>query len=89
MPYGDLHDCDPASALALAIIEQAVEDWKADRASPAKRIELLAFFHGDWFNFLFMTAVRDIDKDMMFGALGIPPYSRQYTTDYLRRKGRK
>ncbi len=36
------------------------------------RNELLLFFHGEWFNFLFVSAVTKTTKDKMFRVLGIP-----------------
>ncbi len=33
---------------------------------------LLAFFHSEWFNFLFMSSVTRTDQGRMFKALGIP-----------------
>jgi hypothetical protein len=37
-----------------------------------RRNELLGFFGGTWFNFLFQSAVTETTKGRMFGALGIP-----------------
>ena len=62
---------DPATALALAIITRAAKAWKRNGWED-DRDELLAFFHSDWFNFLFQSAVTKTTKGKMFKALGIP-----------------
>ena len=63
---------EPCIKLALAIITHAVRAWKHRETHYSERYELLRFFHSDWFNFLFESAVTETTKDRMFKALGIP-----------------
>ena len=61
----------PELALACAIIERAVLDWKTVApASPAYR-DLISFFNGDWCQFLWET-VMDSPVDVMLNELKVP-----------------
>jgi len=65
-------NAEPCIALALAIITHAVRAWQQNGDDPHTRSELLAFFHGEWFNFLLQSATTQIHRDTMFKALRIP-----------------
>ena len=67
---------NPGTALGCAIIRRAVWAWKRPDTSQRERLRLVAFFNGDWFDFLFESAVEDIDRGKMFAALGIPVLER-------------
>ena len=67
---------DPATALALAIINRAVWAWKRPDTSRSERRRLVAFFNSRWFDFLFVSSVTRTTRCKMFAALGIPVLER-------------
>ena len=61
----------PEVALACAIIERAVKDWRRAAPGTKGRKELITFFRGDWCQYLWESTMP-MPLEVALDELGVP-----------------